>query len=45
MNKYYFYNTLIFSFIVQIFSGLIDVGALFLNVDPAYAIIKKLLLI
>ena len=45
MNKYYFYNTLIFSFIVQIFSGLIDVGALFINVDPAYAIVKQLLLL
>jgi hypothetical protein len=45
MNKYYFYNTLIFSFIVQIFSGLIDVGALFINVDPSYAIVKQLLLL
>jgi hypothetical protein len=45
MNKYYFYTTLIFSFIVQIFSGLIDVGALFINVDPAYAIVKQLLLL
>jgi hypothetical protein len=45
MNKYYFYNTLIFSFIVQIFSGLIDVGALFINVDPEYAIVKQLLLL
>jgi len=45
MNKYYFYNTLIFSFIVQIFSGLIDVGALFINVDPAYVIVKQLLLL
>ena len=45
MNKYYFYNTLIFSFIVQIFSGLIDVGALFINVDPAYSIVKQLLLL
>jgi len=43
MNKYYFYITLIFSFIVQILSGLIDVGALFIKVDPAYAIIKQLL--
>jgi hypothetical protein len=43
MNKYYFYTTLIFSFIVQIFSGLIDVGTLFIKVEPEYAIIKQLL--
>ena len=45
MNKYYFYTTLIFSFIVQILSGLIDVGALFIKIDPAYAIIKQLLML
>jgi bacteriorhodopsin len=43
MNKYYFYTTLIFSFIVQIFSGLIDVATLFIKVEPAYDIIKQLL--
>jgi hypothetical protein len=43
MNKYYFYTTLIFSFIVQIISGLIDVGTLFVKVEPEYVIIKQLL--
>ena len=43
MNKYYFYNTLIFSFIIQILSGLIDVGALFVKIDPAYFILKQIL--
>lgn len=43
MNKYYFYTTLIFSFIVQIISGLIDVGTLFIKVEPEYVIIKQLL--
>ena len=43
MNKYYFYTTLIFSFIVQIISGLIDIGTLFIKVEPEYVIIKQLL--
>jgi len=43
MNKYYFYNTLIFSFIIQILSGLIDIGALFVKIDPAYSILKQIL--
>lgn len=43
MNKYYFYTTLIFSFIVQIISGLIDIGTLFVKVGPEYTIIKQLL--
>ena len=43
MNKYYFYTTLIFSFIVQIISGLIDIGTLFVKVGPEYVIIKQLL--
>ena len=43
MNKFYFYTTLIFSFIVQIISGLIDIAVLFIKVEPEYIIIKQLL--
>lgn len=43
MNKFYFYSTLIFSFIVQIISGLIDIAVLFIKVEPEYIIIKQLL--
>jgi hypothetical protein len=42
-SKYYFYVTLILSVIVQIVTGIIEIGALFVKVDAPYMIIKQLL--
>jgi len=43
--KYYFYVTLILSVIVQIVTGIIEVGALFINVNSPYIILKQLLVL
>jgi hypothetical protein len=42
-SKYYFYVTLILSVIVQIVTGIIEIGTLFVKVDTSYMIIKQLL--
>ena len=44
-TKYLFYITLIISIIVQIISGIIEVGAFFVKVPTMYSIIKQLLVI
>jgi hypothetical protein len=43
--EYYFYVTLILSIITQIIVGIIEVGTLFIKVEPKYMIIKQLLLL
>jgi len=42
-TKYYFYVTLIISVIVQILTGLLEAGTLFVKVETPYIIIKQLL--
>jgi hypothetical protein len=42
-TKYLFYITLIISIIVQIITGIIEIGATFVKVPPAYFLIKQLL--
>lgn len=44
-GKYFFYITLIISIIVQIITGIIEVGALFVKVPPIYSLIRQLLLL
>jgi len=44
-SKYYFYVTLIISVIVQILTGLLEVGTLFVKVETPYMIIKQLLVL
>ena len=44
-SKYYFYVTLIISVIVQILTGLLEVGTLFVKVETPYLIIKQLLVL
>ena len=44
-SKHYFYVTLMFSVIVQIISGILEVGTLFINVPSSYLIIKQLLIL
>jgi hypothetical protein len=44
-EKKYFYITLILSVIVQTVTGIIDIAALFVKVDPPYMIIKQLLIL
>jgi hypothetical protein len=44
-TKYLFYITLIFSIIVQIITGIIEMGAFFIKVPTIYSIIRQLLLI
>jgi len=44
-TKYYFYNTLILSVIVQIITGLLEIGTLFVKVDTPYMIIQQLLVL
>ena len=44
-TKYLFYITLIISIIVQIITGIIDVGAFFVKVPNIYTIIRQLLLL
>ena len=43
--KYLFYITLVISIIVQIITGIIDIGAFFVKVPTMYSIIKQLLII
>jgi hypothetical protein len=43
--KYFFYITLVVSVIVQIITGIIEVGAFFIKVPTIYFIIKQLLII
>ena len=44
-TKYIFYITLVISIIVQIITGIIDIGAFFVKVPSNYLIIKELLII
>ena len=44
-TKYLFYITLVISIIVQIITGIIEVGAYFVKVPTIYSIIRQLLLI
>jgi hypothetical protein len=44
-SKYLFYVTLIISIIVQIITGIIDVGAFFIKVPTMYSIIRQLLIL
>jgi hypothetical protein len=44
-TKYIFYITLVISIIVQIITGIIEVGAFFVKVPTIYTIIRQLLLI
>ena len=43
-TKYLFYITLIISIIVQIITGVIEIGALLIKVPSAYSLIKELLM-
>ena len=42
-SKYIFYVTLILSVFIQFATGTLEIGTLFINVDPAHIIIKQLL--
>lgn len=42
-TKYFFYVTLLFSIIVQIITGVIELGAVFVKVPSAYSLIRQLL--
>lgn len=44
-SKYYFYVTLIISVIVQVLTGLLEAGTLFIKVETPYLIIKQLLVL
>ena len=44
-TKYLFYITLVISIIVQIITGVIEIGAFFVKVPTIYTIIRQLLLI
>ena len=44
-TKYLFYITLVISIIVQIITGIIDVGAFFVKVPSMYSIIRQLLIL
>ena len=44
-GKKYFYFTLILSVIVQVLSGLLELGTLFVKVESPYMIIKQLLIL
>jgi hypothetical protein len=44
-TKKIFYNTLVISIIVQIVTGLIEIGAFFVKVPPIYSLIKQLLML
>jgi hypothetical protein len=43
--KYFFYITLVISVIVQIVTGIIEIGAFFIKVPTIYSLIKQLLII
>jgi hypothetical protein len=44
-TKYLFYITLVISIIVQIITGIIEIGAAFVKVPPIYFLIRQLLII
>jgi hypothetical protein len=44
-TKYFFYITLIISIIVQLITGIIEIGAFFIKVPPAYSLIRELLIL
>lgn len=44
-SKYYFYVTLIISVIVQIITGMIEIGTLFIDVPKMYSLIRQLLVL
>jgi hypothetical protein len=44
-SKYLFYITLIISIIVQIITGIIEIGAFFVKIPSVYSLIKQLLII
>ncbi len=44
-TKYLFYITLVISIIVQIITGIIEIGAFFFKVPTIYSIIRQLLII
>ena len=44
-TKYLFYITLVISIIIQIITGIIEIGAFFVKVPTMYSIIKQLLII
>jgi hypothetical protein len=44
-TKYLFYITLVISIIVQIVTGIIEIGAFFTEVPPIYVLIKQLLIV
>jgi bacteriorhodopsin len=44
-TKYFFYVTLVISVVVQVITGFIEIGALFINVPTIYSIIRQLLLL
>jgi hypothetical protein len=44
-TKYLFYITLVISIIVQIITGIIEIGAFFVKVPPIYLLIKQLLIL
>jgi hypothetical protein len=44
-TKYLFYITLIISIVVQIITGIIEIGAFFVKVPSGYSLIKQLLMI
>ena len=44
-TKYLFYITLVISIIVQIVTGIIEIGAFFIKVPATYLLIRQLLII
>ena len=44
-TKYLFYLTLIISIVIQIITGIIELGAFFIKIPTAYALIKQLLVL
>jgi hypothetical protein len=44
-SKYLFYITLVFSIIVQIITGIIEIGAFFVKVPTIYSLIRQLLIL
>ena len=44
-TKYLYYITLVISIIVQITTGIIEIGAFFVKVPTMYSLIKQLLII
>ena len=44
-TKYFFYITLVISIIVQIITGIIEIGAFFIKVPTIYSLIRQLLIV